>query len=70
MKYRFTALAALTLALCGCAAAPSPAPPPSCSEEDALTGRCVDVDRLPRCPGPDPRCPDPERALPAPGTPQ
>ena len=29
-----------------------------CSDEDALAGYCVEVSRLPRCPG-DPRCPDP-----------
>ena len=36
-----------------------------CSDEDALAGRCVVIERLPRCPGPDPRCPDPERLQPA-----
>lgn len=30
-----------------------------CSEGDLLAGRCVEVARLPRCPGPDPRCPRP-----------
>lgn len=36
---------------------------PLCSAEDALAGRCIEVARLPRCPG-DPRCPDPTRARP------